>query len=103
MVLGPEVLDLLNQLLLRMLDMDLVDAFRCFYSGRTSLAWLLPITLQIVSLEATIWRCECAAVKSQSAPLASGDARTSTNLYSSLLAIKTRITCYGFGNSSTFG
>ena len=45
MVLGSEILDLLDQLLLRMLDMDLVDAFRCFYSGRTSLAWLLTITL----------------------------------------------------------
>jgi hypothetical protein len=51
MVLGPEVLDLLNQLLLRVLYMDLVDAFRCFYSCRTSLTWLLPITLQTVSLK----------------------------------------------------
>ena len=53
MVLGPEVLDLLNQLLLRMLDMDLVDALRCFYTGRTSLARLLTITLQTVSIEAS--------------------------------------------------
>jgi hypothetical protein len=51
MVLSPEVLDLLDQLLLRMLDMDLVDALRCFYPCRTSLAWFLPITLQKVSLK----------------------------------------------------
>ena len=68
MVLGPEVLDLLNQLLLRMLDMDLVDAFRCFYSGRTSLAWLFPITLQIVSLKpspgvVSAQRCKARALR----------------------------------------
>jgi hypothetical protein len=32
-----------------MLNMDLVDAFRCLYSRGTSLAWLFPITLQTVS------------------------------------------------------
>ncbi len=50
MVLGPEILDLLDQLLLRMLDMDLVDALGCFYSCRTSLTRLLAIALQTVSL-----------------------------------------------------
>lgn len=56
MVLGPEVLDLLNQLFLRMLDMDLVDAFRCFYTGRTSLARLLTITLcsSLLAVEASV-------------------------------------------------
>ena len=46
MVLGPELLDLLDQLSLRVLDMNLVDALRGLDSYRTPLARLVAITLQ---------------------------------------------------------
>jgi len=51
MIFGSEIFDLLDQLLLRMLDMDLVDALGGLNSCRTSLAWLLTIALRIVSLD----------------------------------------------------
>ena len=47
MILGLQLLDLLDQLLLRMLDVDLVDALCGLQSCCTSFAWLLSITLEI--------------------------------------------------------
>jgi len=45
MVLSPKLFDLFNQLLFRMLDMDLVYTLGAFYSSRTPLARLFPIAL----------------------------------------------------------
>lgn len=101
MVLGPKVLDLPNQLLLRMLDMDLVDAFRSFYTGRTSLAGLLTIALQTVSIEASLGLWPWSGLKPVNTSK-SGHAKTNTNLCSSLLAVEASISCYRFRNPSTF-
>ena len=49
MVLGPKLLDLLDQLFFRMLNVNFVDAFGCFDSCRTPLAWLVAIALLSVS------------------------------------------------------
>jgi hypothetical protein len=49
MVLGSELFDLLNQLFLRMLNVDLVDTFRGLCSTCTPFARLFPITLPEVS------------------------------------------------------
>ncbi len=46
MVLGPKLLDLLDQFLFRVLDMNLVNALGGLYSCCAPLAWLLAITLQ---------------------------------------------------------
>ena len=51
MVLGPKLPDLLDQLFLRVLDVNLVDALRVLDSCRTPLARLVAITLQFVSGE----------------------------------------------------
>jgi len=45
MVLGPKLPDLLDQLFLRVLDVNLVDALRVLDSCRTPLARLVAITL----------------------------------------------------------
>ena len=46
MVLGSKLLDSLDQLFLRMLDVNLVDALRGLDPCRTPFARLLAITLQ---------------------------------------------------------
>lgn len=57
MVLRLQVFDLLNQLLLRVLNMDLVNALRGLCPRCTPLTWLLPITLLIVSPQSHKWHC----------------------------------------------
>lgn len=51
MVLGPKLLDLLDQFLLRMLDMNLVNAIGGLEPCRAPLARLVAVTLQSVSVE----------------------------------------------------
>jgi len=57
MALRPELLNLLDQLLLRMLDMDLVNTLRVFYSPSTPLAWLLAIALELELALSTDGHC----------------------------------------------
>jgi hypothetical protein len=101
MVLCPELLDLLDQFLLRMLNMDLVKTFRAVCARLASLAGFVAITLFEVSQGTWLMYEPVDAGQYSAGSLT--PRKEGIYLCSSLLTLHAGIMCHGLGDPSMFG